>query len=319
VDIDLGVKMFVIIKGYIDAKDERGNSLFGTILGLVSRREMKYLSVMFSRDETSKSMEWSGLLNLHRDRGSERDRDPVIIHHETELLKYLQRGTVLNNVAKNRNTKQAEQSISRYCLESLQLKAVSFVEYFEAGEADVIFFEREGGGTAGGAADGASANADDSPAPDGDAPNAENAAAETKGKDDIVVRCEPILAPVGGVAMNDLNVGEMVMAKLPEDSVFFKLLSRNIRNFDGVVSASVTGILMNELGTATISLALSDGITGVMKLSGKVRVKTAAPSKESKPASGGFKFSEIPAGFVFGGAGALLLISAAAILFYILR
>ena len=67
-DTDLGVRIFVIVKGYIDAKDERGNALFGTMLGVVSRRDVKYLSVMFSRDETSKSMEWSGLLLLHRDR-----------------------------------------------------------------------------------------------------------------------------------------------------------------------------------------------------------------------------------------------------------
>ena len=318
-DTDLGVKIFVIVKGYIDAKDERGNALFGTMLGVVSRRDVKYLSVMFSRDETSKSMEWSGLLLLHRDREHERDRDPVIVHHEEELFKFLKRGMILNNVAKNHNTKQAEQSVSRYCLESLQLKAVSFVEYVDASDSDITMFEREGGPPTGSSTGGGKPQEAAPPSsPEAGGETAEKPA-DTKTREEIVVRCEPILAPVGGVAMNELNIGEVVMARLPEDSVFFKLLSRNISGFDGVVAAGITGILMNELGTATISLALSDGITGVMKLSGKVRVKTAQPAGEPGRDPRGMKLSEIPPGFVFGLAGAVIFISLAAVVFYIFR
>jgi hypothetical protein len=73
------------------------------------------------------------------------------------------------------------------------------------------------------------------------------------------------------------------------------------------------------LGTATISLALSDGITGVMKLSGKVRVKTAAPAGESGRETRGMRVSDIPSGYIFGAAGIVILISAVAMLFYILR
>jgi hypothetical protein len=315
-DVDLGVRIFIIVKGYIDARDERGNAIYGTMLSVVARREVKYLSVMFSRDETSKSMEWNDLLFLHRDRGA--DRDPVAAHHEEELFKYLERSPVLCTVAKNRNTKQAEQAISRYCLDGLQLKAVSLIEYFDASESDVAFFEREGG-PASGSSTGGEQKKPSEPSPeaasDGDA---EGKPEEAKNKEDVVVRCEPILDPVNGVAMNELNIGEMVMTRLPGDSVFFKLLSRNIPSFDGVVTAAITGILMNELGTATISMALSDGITGVMRLSGKVKVKVAPQSDDGNEPRRK-KASELPEGLVFGAAGAIVLIAAALALHYILR
>jgi hypothetical protein len=314
-DVDLGVRVFIIVKGYIDARDERGNAIYGTILSVVSRREIKYLSVMFSHDETSKSMEWNDLLLLHRDRG--KDHDPVAIHHEEELFKYLERSPVLNTLAKNRNTKQAEQAISRYCLDGLQLKAVSLIEYFDAAESDVAFFEKEGGQASGSSTGGEQKKPEDMPFESDPDDAGDEKPEETKNKEDVVVRCEPILDPVNGVAMNELNIGETVMAKLPGDSVFFKLLSRNIPSFDGVVTAAITGILMNELGTATISLALSDGITGIMKMSGKVRIKIAPPSDAGNEPKRK-KQGELPESLVFGAAGAIVLIAAALVLYYVL-
>jgi hypothetical protein len=314
-DADLGARAFIILKCYIDARDERGNSLFGTVLGVASRREVKYLSVMFSRDETSKSMGWRELLLTHRNNAGAGDRNPALVHHEEELFNYIQRSTILNNVAKNHNTKQAEQSISRYCMENLQLKAVSLVEYFEAGEDDLHQFERRGGAPQ---ASPGGEPGDAIPQPEVDEDGGGEPDDEAKERDGLVVRCEPILDPVGGVAMNELGIGEAVMARLPENSVFFKLLSRNIRGFDGVVSASVTGILQNELGTATVSLALSDGITGVMKLSGKVRIKTAQPP-ETRGETGGAGPGEIPPGLIVGAAVAIVVIAAIVAMYYIIK
>jgi len=316
-DSELGVKLYIIIKGYIDAKDDKGNTLYGTMLGVVSRREVRYLSAMFSRDETSKAMEWNDLLYMHRDKEKGGDRDPAIVHEEEELFKYLQRGAILNNVAKNRNTKQAEQAISRFCLESLQLKAVSLIEYFDASDSDLILFDNEGGVPSGSSTGGKSAKPEEPKSEGETSVPEEPAEIETRNKDEIVIRCEPILDPIKGVAMNELNVGEKVMAKLPEDSVFFKLMARNIKGFDGIVTASITGILLNELGTATISVMLSDGISGVMKLSGKVRIKVA-PSKDAGDSARRAKVG-VPPSVVFGGAVVVVVIAAITAIYYIMR
>ncbi|MDR1137810.1 MAG: hypothetical protein LBK91_05765 [Synergistaceae bacterium] len=314
-DTEYEAKTYLIVKGYIDAKDERGSPLFGTLLAVVSRRDLKYLSVMFSRDKSCKSMEWNELLPLHRGRENEPYRDPMLKRHEDELFKYLAHGSILNSIAKNYNAKQTEQAISRYCLDKMQLKAVSLIEFFEASDEAIALFEHSGDAAAGetpktGEAPLETAETDGAGVPSEDV-------SESKNKDTLIIRCEPILDPVGGIAMSEINIGEVVMTRLPSDSVFFKLLSKNISGFDGVVTASVTGVLMNELGTATISLALADGITGVMKLSGKVKVKTAAPGREERDENRGGQM-EIPAELVFVLAGVTLFLCGVAILYYIL-
>jgi hypothetical protein len=316
-DMDLGTGVFVIVKGYIDAKDDHGRALYGSILGMVSRREIKYLNVMFSRNESLKTVGWQDLLSVLCNKYQESDRDPMIFHHEEELFKYLRRGIVLTAVAKNHNTKQAEQSISRYCLGNLHLKAVSLMECFDATEEDIAFFESEGGPSGPSSTGG---KREEEPKPEEEAAENEQGAEqseETPSKEEIVIRCETVLDPVGGIAANELAIGESVLAKLPQDSVFFKLLSRNIARFDGIITATVTGILMNELGTSTISLALSDGVTGLMKVSGKVKIKIARKQEEPKKKTARTPV-ELPAGFAFGMAGVVIFIFAMAAVYYIL-
>jgi hypothetical protein len=311
----LEIKPFVIVKGYVDAKDERGNSVYGTLLGLVARKETKYLSVMFSHDETSKTMSWSDLLFLHREREKEKDRSPFLAHQEEELFNYLESSMALNLVARNHNTKQAEQSISRFCMEKMALKAVTFREFTDATEQDMDLFNGDDKQPENkDAADGAPQAED---AESGDKPE-ESKDAEAKDEhNDIVVKCDPVLDPVHGVAMNELRSGECVMVKMRDDSVFFKLLARNVPSFDGVVKATVTGILQSELGTATVGLELSGGVTGVMQMSGKVKIRI--PGEEEEMSERERKVLAMPESLVFGVASAVVLISAIAIIYYITR
>ncbi|MDR0651777.1 MAG: hypothetical protein LBG12_00575 [Synergistaceae bacterium] len=313
----LGAGVFVIVKGYIDTRDEHGKALYGSILGVVSRREIKYLNVMFSRNEFLKTVKWQDLLPMLCNKYQDADRNPGIFHNEEALFKHLQRGFVLNTVAKNHNTKQAEQAISRYCLDSLHLKAVSLIECFDATEEDIAFFEREGGPT--GPSSTGGKQEEEPEAVEDAAESAQDAEKneETPVKEEIVIRCEPVLDPVNGVAANELTIGESVLARMPQDSVFFKLLSRNIANFNGIITSTVTGILLNELGTSNISLALSEGVTGVMKVPGKVKVKIAGKQDDLEKNAARMSL-DLPAGFAFGMAAVIIFIFAMAAVYYIL-
>ncbi|MDR0765037.1 MAG: hypothetical protein LBE65_05535 [Synergistaceae bacterium] len=317
-DADLGTGVFMIVKGYIDARDERGRPLYGSVLGVVSRREVKYLNVMFSGDESLKTVEWRDLLPALRDKHPKSGRDPGILHNEGVLFDYLRNETVLNAVAKNRNIKQAEQAISRYCAESLHLKAVSLMECFDATEEDIGFFETEGGpagpsSTGGGPEEPAEETAESESAQDAEQGD------ETPSAENIVIRCEPILDPVNGIAANELKMGEAVLARLPRDSALFGLLSNNIANFDGIITSTVTGIFLNEFGTSNISLSLSDGVTGLMKLSGRVKLKIV-PKQQDEPKK---NTARVPVkflyGFWFGMAAVIIFILATAVVSYILR
>jgi hypothetical protein len=209
------------------------------------------------------------------------------------------------------NAKPAEQAVSRFCIDHLKLKAVCFASFVKASDADMELFRKPVA----------------SPPPEydqtelpGESQPEPEASRETTGsvekEREIFVRCDPVLDPVSGVAMNDLSAGTHIYGRLAPDSIVYKLLAKNNRNFDGIISAQVSGIAMNNLGTATVSLILSDGIAGVMKLSGKVRVKTspgpdgAARTRRPSPDS-------IPPEYIFVGLGFVLAVSAVFMFYYL--
>lgn len=279
---------FLIIKGFIDAKNERGKEFYGSFVALASRRDVRFVSVMFLPEQFSKETDWRGLLNLHKKKTDGSARDQAYINVEDSLDDFLHNNPVLHGVVKNRNSKSAEQGISRFCMEALQLRAVSFVDHYDPSEADIAYImnlQDKGSSDAG------ESKPDDAPAPD-DVPAEGDAPDKKEHENEIFIRCEPVLDPVVGVAMNELEVGMMVYTRMPSDSVFYRLLARNDPSFSGIVEAEVTGIRMNELGTANISMKIIDNISGIMKLSGKVRVRVRQGSEGS--GHGGRKRSSRP-------------------------
>lgn len=304
-------EQFIMVKGYIDAKDERQRTIYGTFMAIVSRRDMRYLRVAFGVDEISKD---TGFEELHTllEQHEKSERDSAFVRDEEELYKFFDVSRTLQAVAKNRNSKQAEQMISRFCTENLHLKAVTFVGFTEATEAYLSRFLPPEEKTP---------EEYIQPEPLAQPEEPEKAGSkneERKDSRDFIVRCEPVLDPVRGVAMSELSVGSYVCAKLPVDSVFYKLLMKNFRGFDGTINAQVSGILVNELGTATVSLQLADGVAGVMKMSGKVRVKTASdPNSTSEKKKITFNMQALPVEIVFGMAGILILLSVIGLIIYL--
>ncbi|MDR1482998.1 MAG: hypothetical protein LBI74_10260 [Synergistaceae bacterium] len=312
---DFGVaEVFIIVKGFIDAKDEHGRTIYGTFLGVVSRRNTRYISVMFSREEVPRTIGWRDLLAIHDEKDKNIARDSLIAYYEHEMGKYLENGMILNNIAKNRNAKYTEQSISRYCLENLQFKAVCFIDFVDAGEDDLKPFikksdekkrqpvkkERE--------LPNIEAEREKEPPPK--APKKESAVS------DVFIKCDPVLDPVNGVAVNELREGNNILGRLPADSIFYKVLAKNMPSFDGAVIAKVTGVLTaNDLGTTTVSLELSDGVSGIMKLSGKVKVKLAEMGKPLSDYEIGTW--NLPPELIFIGAGFLLFIAAMLLIYYL--
>lgn len=312
-DMELADQTFLIVKGYIDAKDERQRTVHGSILGVVSRRSTKYLSVTFSREAAWDKKSWDELLLLHKDKHNDSERDPSMVYNEEELYKYLDISRALNSIAKNHNTKQAEQSVSRFCMEQLHLKAVSFIDYIEAAESEIKRFDVPSEHVE--KPETSEAEREETETVEADEPKG-----DVKNGADFFIRCDPILDPVHGVAMSELSVGDYVFVRLADDSVFYKLLAKNVPNFNGIVTAQVSGLLVNELGTAAVSLSLADGISGVMKLSGKVRVRTAPGPEgaEDSPVKRPFHLASLSPQVVFVGAGLLVLLAAAMLILYLL-
>ncbi|MDR3332999.1 MAG: hypothetical protein LBT08_10275 [Synergistaceae bacterium] len=311
----LSEQTYIITKGFIDAKDERSRTFFGSFLGVVSRKDIKYLSVVFARDDSSRSLSWNELLYVHMEKAKAAENDPLLSRFEDDLKVSLDTNMTLNSIVKNQNAKQAEQAVSRYCLEKLQLKAVCFIDFYDATENDLKLFE---GINSLNLAPAAETQPDAATAQPDEGVDPEEAKAPAGAPNDVFVRCEPVLDPVGGVAMNELNVGDNVLCRLPMDSVFYKLLQNNSKGFTGVVTAKVSGLFVNELGTATLSVSLSEGVTGVIKLSGKVRIKLPEDDAAGEGRSERkWNLNSVSPAVVITVAGFIILISAIAILIYV--
>jgi hypothetical protein len=50
------------------------------------------------------------------------------------------------------------------------------------------------------------------------------------------------------------------------------------------VSGEITAVKVNALGSAVISLKLSDGVAGILKLAGNVRIKVVSRKESSETA-----------------------------------
>jgi len=306
-------EQYILVKGYIDAKDERQRTFYGTFMAVVSRRDTLYLGVMFGGGEIPKETEFDALYDALANRAQVPD-DAAFSHNEAELYKFLDVSRTLNGVARSRNLKQAEQAISRFCADSLHLKAVTFVFFEDATESQLERFAHEKNETP------ESLPTETSEASDTEEPAAADAAEPSaeKGPRDLIVRCEPVLDPVRGVAMSELSVGDTVCARLPDDSIFYKMFVKNFQDFDGVITAQVNGILVNELGTAIVSLQLADDVSGVMKMSGKVKVKMA--ERQTAAIAGSrhwLNLQTLPPELVFAAATIFVLLCAIGLIVYL--
>ncbi|MDR3254416.1 MAG: hypothetical protein LBT31_02460 [Synergistaceae bacterium] len=312
--MEFGPQNYVVVQGYIDAKDDRGRVINCAFLSVASRREILYQVVLFGKEGISKEMNWREFMSLHGDITKTRERDPLMVHYEEELNKYLSNSMVLAAVAKNLNAKPAEQAVSRYCIEHLKLKAVCFVNFFKANDEELAFFRKLRQPLYEAVTQESDEKAEAQTSED-------TPEVREKTEKEIFVRCDPVLDPIGGVAMNELAPGDFILGRLSADSVVYKLLAKNNRNFDGTISAQVSGIIVNELGTATVSLLFSDGVAGVMKLSGKVRVKMSAglPKDAARESSAWTAYdpAAFPLEYLFAAIGIALAATAIFLLYYL--
>jgi hypothetical protein len=176
--------------------------------------------------------------------------------------------------------KALEHKITYFCLSVMSLNAVSFLDTAAMSRKELYLaapsLKREDKPDVGeGQSEGGEEPADGE--------------AEDLSPSDVAVYCDPVLDPVTGVAVSELSVGDAVCCKLREDSVFFGLMDKMSPGFDGIVSGGVTAVNINEIGSAVVSLKLSEGVSGVLKLAGTVRIKILSRKEQSGAARTKFR------------------------------
>ena len=290
-----------LVQGFIDARDERQGALSILLLAVATRRDLLSIDILVSDGAINKGLSWEEMLPILRAPKAP-DRPPQYEKIENDLKDFIDLGRHLQNIAKNRNTKPVEQAISRYCGDHFHLKAVTFLNSTEiSSDALALILEKkESEEPKNKPKTGGKKEETDTDTDTGTETEAETAGEEKKELQGIFIRCEPLLDPVHGIAMMDLHPGDVVFATLPADSVFYKLFLNQFPQFDGTINAEITGIVHNDTGSATVSMNIAEDISGLMKLTGRVRIKVLRRWNENKDGDPNGKSPPAPGRFAMG-------------------
>ena len=120
---------------------------------------------------------------------------------------------------------------------------------------------------------------------------------------EIVLVCQPLVDPLRGKAATAVLPGDVILVKIPEDSIFFSMLTKIKKGFfDGVVEAVVTRVDRHSAETVVMETALAENVKGRVPAPNALRVKL---SPSTLPEGG--KAPSAPLVWVLVGGGALML------------
>jgi hypothetical protein len=254
-----------VVKCVINGKDANSNPIYGFCMGVTDIRDLLYHGELFSREPIDTEAPLSELYNKIASPRME-GRSEELAKYENGLAEYITSSRLLQGEKKIADPKAMEHKITYFCSSVLGLNAISFLELQEMSIEDLYLIipalkKNE-------ELSDAEEPLEEEPFSDGI-----SIGEEKKSTPDVVVACDPILDPVSGVSANELAEGDAIFCKLKEGSVVYNLMKNASADFDGIVSGEVSAVQMNDLGSATVALRLTEGVTGAMRMAGSVRVK----------------------------------------------
>ncbi|MDR3164588.1 MAG: hypothetical protein LBU13_03335 [Synergistaceae bacterium] len=251
----------VVVTCRVEAKEALGGVMHGFYMCAMDSWDIKYDGALFSRDPIDTEAPFASLyamLEAPRAEGREE-----MERYENGLKDYVRTSRLLQGWKNLSDPKGLEHKVTYFCTSVMSLNVISFLEVTEMSQDEFYLVipsleyknKQENS---------------EKPAEEGETSADESQDAVVP---DVVISCDPVLDPVLGVAVGELSVGDIICCKLREDSVFFDLMVNALPNFNGVISGDIIAIQASEMGSIVISLKLSDGVVGAIKLAESVRLK----------------------------------------------
>jgi hypothetical protein len=269
---------FYAIRGVVDGKGERGTILLGfagaASGGAVLLQECVALPQLL--DPSLPLPPFRQALG----QAKEGEVEAFARYVETQLLLAIKDQRLFSAAAKSGSTKNLEAALVRYLQEQQGLRAVVVAKMNPLSEAELgeiqkekASMESEGGDK--GEESGEETGSGDDPSGERRAPNS------------VLVPCQSIMDPIHGVGASTLKVDDIILVRLPDDSIFFGLFKDKVPGFDGVVSSRVTGVRTTDTGAIRLDLILAEGVLGMLTVSPAIRVKVPrAPETEATDQKG---------------------------------
>ncbi len=303
---------FVVAKGFIDARDPNARMVYGAFVTVSGYQKPLYFREIFTNDPIDRTLSWPELLAILNDEKKEPPENSILAHYKKEFHDFIDLQRLLEYGRGRLDVKEIERRITYFCSDALDLSAITFLDLTTVGEKELLtlmpFLSEKLDPTEGN---------DEKDPDDDDASSSDDSTDTEKGdeeqeQNEIFLSCEPVLDPISGVAVNDLSIGDLIAAKLPETSTFYRFFTNQYPAFDGVIEGRITGIKTNEYNTAVVALKLADDISGTLKLSGKIRIKRLAAGESVVPPGA----AHFPAEIVFAALGVAVLLIVMGILLY---
>lgn len=254
---------YLLAKGFIDARDSQASPIYGMFLSLSTREHTIYLKELFTREPIDKEMSYADMLaRIERDAGVQ---DIDMQRYTDGLHDHLYLSRTLEAGHASHDHHQAEHTIAQHCAEVLGINAIVFADILEVDGATVSTLLPEldlKSGTVGGEAH--------------ELPDGEGSGDEDDDKaSEIFLACGPVLDTLSGTAAGELREGDLIMAELPKDSLYYRFLMDRDPDFTGTMSCEVTGVKLDDVGAAVVALKIADGVYGAIRLSESVRLRRA--------------------------------------------
>jgi hypothetical protein len=303
-----------LTKGLINGHEKNSSPVYGVFLGVSAETSLYLLKTRFTAEpiETGITQEdLLALLNAPRmpekedgEGGGETSGDSLLKYGE-RLKGFIESRSLLVSEKGTLDAKAIERKITYFCSSELEISAVTFVDVIDASPDEAASLIASCVPDSGeGKNDGEGAAEDDE--------------GEGKKTDEIFIECAAVIDPVAGLPVSKLVKGQEVCCRLPETSPFYQICQSSIPDFNGIVSGSVTGIKINEFGSAVVAVNLAEGISGAIKVQSSIWIKTTGDAaKHGSTANSANR--EITRNILLGTIGAALLLLAIGIFFYFMN
>jgi hypothetical protein len=298
-----------LVKGFVNGHGKNSLPIYAVFLGMSDGRSERLLRTRFLMEPVERDTPWSDLVTLLNaptepaEDGNRENSDPMQGYAE-RLRLFIHSERILMTEKKELDTKAIERDVTHFCAYDLDINAITFVDVTRVSESEassmLTEFREKAPGDANGE-DGQQAD-DAEPAADEENPN------------EVFIECGVVIDPVAGLPASKLSEGQEIHCRLPADSPFYKICETNLPNFNGIVTANVTGVKTNEFGNSVIAVSLAEGITGVMKVKGNIWIKTGLRAS----ATHGIPSGELQRYMMLGAIGVALLLVAIGILFHLM-
>lgn len=301
--------LYAIIKGFIDARDSQSRAVYGVFVVVVSARATHFIAQAFFSESIDKEMQWNDLMDLLSSDAAS-PSDPDLARYCKELNDHIRIHRPFEIGRGDLDEKALERKVSSFCGGTLGLNAVTFIEASKVEEDELLsliphIFDKPVEDEKPQEAYDFTENAEE----DIDTKDADPAGG--KKPDEMYLSCSPVLDAVAGVAAGGLVNGDRIDVALPDGSMYGKIMSNIDPHFNGIVSAEVLGVKLDEYGAAVVALKIAEGVSGVLRISESVKLRRSARTSSGVRASSRSQDAIIA---VFGIA---LLLAVIAALFYI--